>query len=189
MFLSEEKPSSVRMGASSFGKRYGIIQAMEEKHTTLKKWIYRILVVLWMVVIFAHSAMDATDSSQESGVIVTFITEHLISGYDEMEKEQQLEVTDTVTIIVRKGAHMTEYAILGFLLVGALEIRHLAILWLVAWMVAIAYAGTDEFHQTFVPGRSGELRDVYVDSAGALIGVSVAIWREKIKLRKADALD
>lgn len=161
---------------------------MEEKNTTLKKWIYRILAVLWMVVIFAHSAMDATDSSQESGVVVTFITQHFVPGYEEMDAGQQAKVTDTVTLIVRKGAHMAEYAILGFLLVGALEIRHLFILWLVAWMLAIAYAGTDEFHQTFVPGRSGELRDVCVDGAGALIGVSVKIWIEKMKLRKADAM-
>ncbi|SFT32828.1 VanZ like family protein [Lachnospiraceae bacterium XBD2001] len=161
---------------------------MEEKNTTLKKWIYRILAVLWMVVIFAHSAMDATDSSQESGVVVTFITQHLIPGYEEMDAGQQAKITDTVTIIVRKGAHMAEYAILGFLLAGALEIRHLFILWLVAWMIAIAYAGTDEFHQTFVPGRSGELRDVCVDGAGALIGVSVKIWIEKMKLKKADAM-
>jgi len=176
------------MGTSFVTEKYDIIQAMEEKNTTLKKWIYRILAVLWMVVIFAHSAMDATDSSQESGVVVTFITEHFISGYEEMDAGQQAKITDTVTLIVRKGAHMAEYAILGFLLVGALEIRHLFILWLVAWILAIAYAGTDEFHQTFVAGRSGELRDVYVDGAGALIGVSVKIWIEKMKLRKADAM-
>ena len=160
----------------------------DKKKTSLKVWIYRVLVILWMTIIFLHSSMDATDSSQESGVVVTFITEHFVPGYEKMDAEQQAKVTDTVTLIVRKGAHMAEYAILGFLLVGALEIRHLGILWLVAWMIAIAYAGTDEFHQTFVPGRIGELRDVCVDGVGALIGVTVAIWIEKIKLRKADAL-
>ncbi len=160
----------------------------DKKKTSLKVWIYRVLVILWMTIIFLHSSMNATESSQESGVVVTFITEHFIPGYEEMDAGQQAKITDTVTLIVRKGAHMAEYAILGFLLVGALEIRHLFILWLVAWMLAIAYAGTDEFHQTFVPGRSGELRDVYVDGAGALIGVSVKIWIEKMRLRKADAL-
>ncbi len=162
---------------------------MEDKqNTSIKVWIYRVLVILWMTIIFLHSSMDATDSSQESGVVVTFITEHLVPGYADMDAGQQAHITDTLTFVIRKGAHMAEYAILGFLLVGALEIRHLFILWLVAWMLAIAYAGTDEFHQTFVPGRSGELRDVYVDGAGALIGVSVKIWIEKIKLRKADAM-
>jgi len=161
---------------------------MEEKNTTLKKWIYRVLVVLWMVVIFLHSNKDATNSSEESAIVVNFVVDHFVSNYEELRPQEQELLRDRITIIVRKGAHMAEYAILGFLLVGALEIRHLFILWLVAWILAIAYAGTDEFHQTFVPGRSGELRDVCVDGAGALIGVSVKIWIEKMKLRKADAM-
>lgn len=141
-----------------------------------------------MVVIFLHSNKDATNSSAESAIVVNFVIDHFVSNYEELKPQEQEILRDRITIIVRKGAHMAEYTILGFLLVGALEIRHLAILWLVAWMLAIAYAGTDEFHQTFVPGRSGELRDVCVDGAGALIGVSVKIWIEKMKLKKEDAL-
>ena len=40
-----------------------------------------------------------------------------------------------------------------------------------AWALATLYAATDEFHQVFVPGRSGKVADVLLDSAGALLGV------------------
>ena len=54
------------------------------------------------------------------------------------------------------------------------------------WAIAAAYAATDEFHQLFVPGRSGQLSDVILDSAGALAGVAaftVLCWL--INRRKA----
>ena len=45
---------------------------------------------------------------------------------------------------------------------------------LAAWLIGTAYAVTDEFHQSFVPGRSCELRDVMIDSCGVLTGVLLA---------------
>jgi VanZ family protein len=76
-----------------------------------------------------------------------------------------LGVWDT---ILRKGAHTTEYAILGFLLVRALG-RELP-----AFLAGVAYAATDEFHQHFVRGRHASPVDVAIDAAGVAIGVLVA---------------
>jgi VanZ family protein len=75
-----------------------------------------------------------------------------------------LGVWDT---ILRKGAHMTEYAILGALLVRALD-REPA-----AFLAGIAYAVTDEIHQHFVGGRHASPVDVAIDSVGVLLGVLV----------------
>ena len=69
--------------------------------------------------------------------------------------------------LLRKAAHVTEYAILGALLVRAL--RHE----LPALVVGIAYAATDELHQHFVRGRHPAARDVVIDAAGLAIGVFV----------------
>ncbi len=44
-----------------------------------------------------------------------------------------------------------------------------------ALLICLIYGATDEFHQTFVDGRSGEVRDVLVDTLGALIAI-VLIW-------------
>ena len=73
-----------------------------------------------------------------------------------------LGVWDT---ILRKGAHMTEYAILGLLLLRALG-RELP-----AFALGIAYAVTDEIHQHFVRGRHASPVDVLIDTAGVAIGV------------------
>ena len=69
--------------------------------------------------------------------------------------------------ILRKGAHTTEYAILGFLLVRAMR-RELP-----AFLIGAAYAATDEFHQHFVRGRHGSPVDVAIDALGVALGILV----------------
>ena len=67
--------------------------------------------------------------------------------------------------LLRKGAHLTEYAILGGLLLRALGRPGLAL------VLGIAYAASDEFHQQFVRGRHGAPLDVLLDSIGVAIGI------------------
>jgi VanZ family protein len=69
--------------------------------------------------------------------------------------------------LLRKIAHVVEYAILGALLVRALA-RPMP-----ALAAGVAYAATDEFHQHFVTGRQGSLVDVAIDAAGVLVGVVI----------------
>jgi VanZ family protein len=70
-------------------------------------------------------------------------------------------------VVLRKAAHVAEYAVLGALLVRALP--ELAALW-----AGIAYAIVDEAHQHFVPGRHGALLDVAIDATGVLLGILLA---------------
>jgi len=95
-------------------------------------------VVLWAAVIFAFSSIPSLGTG--------------------------LGAWDT---ILRKGAHMTEYAILGLLLLRALG-RELP-----ALAVGIGYAITDEIHQHFVGGRHASPVDVLIDTAGVAIGIFV----------------
>jgi VanZ family protein len=67
--------------------------------------------------------------------------------------------------VLRKGAHVTEYAILGLLLLRAVG-RELP-----AFLIGVAYAITDEVHQHFVQGRHASPVDVAIDSAGILLGI------------------
>lgn len=77
--------------------------------------------------------------------------------------------------IVKKTAHMTEYAILYFLVWRALSnrgtIKDKSLLWKIL-IVTILYAASDELHQTLIPGREGTLRDVGFDTIGMLISLS-----------------
>jgi VanZ family protein len=73
-----------------------------------------------------------------------------------------LGVWDT---ILRKCAHVTEYAILGLLLLRALGRETPALLG------GVAYAASDELHQHFVSGRHASPIDVAIDSTGILVGI------------------
>ena len=71
----------------------------------------------------------------------------------------------TWDLVLRKVAHMTEFAILGVLLLRALGRETVAL------MAGVAYAVTDEVHQHFVEGRYASPIDVLIDAAGVVIGV------------------
>jgi len=75
----------------------------------------------------------------------------------------------TWDLVLRKLAHLTEYAILGALLARALTRPALAVL------LGSLYAVTDEIHQHFVPGRHAAWYDVLLDTAGVAVGVLA--WR------------
>lgn len=79
----------------------------------------------------------------------------------------------TWDLVLRKLAHVVEYAILGALLQRALG--RVA----PAFALGVAYAVSDEFHQTFVPGRSGTPLDVLIDSVGVALGVLAWRWRAR----------
>ena len=77
----------------------------------------------------------------------------------------------TWDLILRKGAHMTEYAVLAVLLVRALRREAPAL------GLGVMYAASDELHQAFVRGRHASPIDVAIDTVGLLIGLLV--WRRR----------
>jgi VanZ family protein len=85
----------------------------------------------------------------------------------------------TILVVARKGAHVTEYAVLAFLLWRALRsVPRLRVKTLIVFGAALLgcalFAATDEFHQTFVRSRTPSVRDVLLDVAGALLGLLIA---------------
>lgn len=135
-------------------------------------YIFGGLAILWMVVIFCFSAADGDESSKTSGWVGRMIGQIFVSGFDDMSETEQEEWASKIEYPIRKAAHATEYAVLALLVFGALPFvgfRRYGI----AWILAVFYAGTDEFHQRFVPGRAGTLFDVGVDSLGALAGLLI----------------
>src|SRR5262245_38788590 len=106
-------------------------------------------VIVWAAVIFALSSVPSLNSG--------------LGTWDE---------------VLRKCAHVTEYAILGFLLVRAIG-RELP-----ALLVGIAYAVSDEFHQHFVVGRHASPLDVLIDAVGVTVGIFV-LYRLFLESRRA----
>lgn len=142
------------------------------------------LAIVWMVVIFIFSAQPAENSSAMSSPIAETVVDVLYPAFETLPNEEQFNLLDTWTVVIRKGAHFTEYAILGLILALALSSYYndktgaglLATILrlktpLIALLVGIVYAASDELHQLFVSGRSGQLTDVLLDSCGVLAGV------------------
>lgn len=135
-------------------------------------YIFGGLAILWMVVIFCFSAADGDESSKTSGWVGRMIGQIFVSGFDDMSETEQEEWASKIEYPIRKAAHATEYAVLALLVFGALPFAGFR-RYGIAWIFAVFYAGTDEFHQRFVPGRAGTLFDVGVDSLGALAGLLI----------------
>jgi len=139
-----------------------------------------LLVLVWMGLIFFLSSQQAADSNQLSTGITKFIMD-LISGILPGLSPQ----VQWLNHIVRKNAHFIAYLILGLLQVNALYLngKRGRQAFVLALLISFLYAASDEFHQTFVPGRSGELRDVLIDTAGAITGI-VTYMLVRMKWRK-----
>ena len=91
-------------------------------------------------------------------------------------------------LFARKAAHFTEYALLLALWWRALFTRAAAVPALaLAFAIAVAYAATDEFHQTFVDGRVGTPRDVALDAVGAAAAGALILWRRQSRRREVAA--
>jgi VanZ family protein len=128
----------------------------------LKSWLP---VALWMALIFAGSTdlMSAEHTSR-------FLTPFLYW----LKPDISLETIGQIHLLVRKTAHLTEYAILALLFMRALREKETRF-WRSAavLVVAVLFALADEYHQAFVASRTSSLGDVAIDSAGALLGIVI----------------
>ncbi|HYO91161.1 MAG TPA: VanZ family protein [Pyrinomonadaceae bacterium] len=141
-------------------------------------WRYGPL-LLWMAFIFFASTAQLSASNTSR-----IIRPLLIWLFPEISEE----TLAFVHFIVRKLAHLTEYAILGLLAARAFltsSRQGLRRRWfLFAWLLVIIYALSDELHQRFVPARTGSIYDSLIDIAGGFIALSLlAVWR-KVKKRE-----
>jgi VanZ family protein len=147
----------------------------------LKYWLPP---VIWMVVIFSFSG-DSHSFQHSSRILAPLL--HWV--FPHMPQNQ----VDDIVTFVRKCAHLTEYAILAFLFWRALRrpVKRDPRPW--SWrqagaavLLVAAYASTDEFHQRFVPSRDASVRDVLIDTTGAVLGMLFlwVIWRWRHSRKK-----
>lgn len=136
----------------------------------MKKIISFIVLILWMIVIFSFSSADANKSTSTSDKVITTMIEikDKITNNETPNNEKEIIVKNS-SFYIRKIAHITEYLILGFLMFNLLKQYSVTNIYY-AIGLSILYSCTDEFHQLFISGRSGSIRDVLIDTIGILIG-------------------
>lgn len=180
-----------------------------------KKILLWLLLAGWMCVIFFFSAQDAESSSLlSSGFLHRFV---LVFLPEKLAADRQL--VHTLEFLIRKAAHMTEYAVLAMLALA--QIRQYVLPYaseaenagntkiagntenagktrvnalhrplaqcFCALCFVFLYACTDEFHQLFSDGRSGQIKDVLIDTFGGLFGVLFYLFCARLyrKIRQA----
>jgi len=147
-----------------------------------------LLCAAWMGVIFAMSAMPGDVSGEQSGRLTRLVMAALSFLFGARAESVSPQ---TVELLVRKGAHMAEYAVLFFLYRRALRLSGAKRPGIAALVLCAAYAATDEFHQSFVGGRGPSPVDVMIDTAGAAAAWALLAAWEKIwsnRKNKKDAL-
>lgn len=165
------------------------------KRVSVQRWVGSLLTLAVMLLIFFMSAQDGTRSSDTSGGVVALFLRLFVPGFGGMEEAEQLILIDRYQHLIRKGAHFTVYLMLGLTVSVVTLTLEKYRLWQrlgISALVGLLYAASDEFHQTFVPGRAGMVTDVLLDVCGVLTGLlllrlSMALicyLRQKRTLRK-----
>ena len=156
-----------------------------------KRWVRVLLwaaVCMTAVMIFLFSAETGEKSSETSDTVTEAVIRLFDAGYDQRTPEEQEDIFSFASLVVRKCAHFTEFALLGLLvrlLFASYTDRHRS---LAAWGAGTAYAVTDEVHQYFVSQRAAMGADVLIDSLGVMAGVLVA-WTLVALVKRAKGAD
>lgn len=151
-------------------------------------------IATWCFAIFQLSDMDSTDSNDTS---TTIVEQSILKVFDitneyeitnaHLNKENIAFAVALVNAPLRKLAHATVYCILAILLLAISRIifshRKYLLSCFVVLGLCLAFALTDEYHQLFVDGRTGQMLDVIIDFIGASIGTIIfssyyLIWQK-----------
>ncbi len=150
----------------------------------IKVFMLVVIAVLWMCLIFQLSGMNAANSGTRSKQFIHHFIEDAIDftngqGYTDYYPEQSHieRVSEFLNIPLRKLCHASVYFVLCIVVFKIAVIlfdhnRYFLSL-IITLGFCVLYAVFDEFHQTFVPGRCGDVADVIIDGFGALAGAIV----------------
>lgn len=157
----------------------------------MKKKIYTVISLILLVILYAVMFGFSAQTGNESGGLSHLVSKRLVELADLFSTKEwtELEIDSKAAMIdffVRKAAHFSEYAFLGYLEYG------LAVLWLkhgrkrtfLTVAILILSGVLDEFHQLFVPGRYASFWDILIDTAGGLTGMLLFWIVYQITLRR-----
>ena len=151
----------------------------------MRKKVILILLIAWVATVAIGIFLFSSQTGEESGEISKGLMENVFAFLQlDAEREERLHH------LIRKGAHMTEYAVLGasvcvlfFYLADIGHWKRVSRIGMTgyAWIFSVLFAVTDEIHQAFIPGRGPAVKDVLLDAVGAALGIALiyAVYRYK----------
>ena len=144
---------------------------MEEKKTNILLIVFRVLFTLalcWCVFfIFSNSLENGELSSIRSRQAAQIINGILI----------KFKMAPLSEFVIRKLGHFAEFTLLGFLLMLCLRVYTSHFIRYISWplLFGMSTAVADETLQYYIPGRSSQVRDVWIDMSGVVIGIVAAL--------------
>lgn len=160
---------------------------MKNRKLKVLRTVIVFLLIADMIAIFAFSAQKAEQSDSTSTGFIQVLAKMFYPGFESLGEEKQQSVIGALQFVVRKAAHMTEFASLGVLLCAfAFTFGEKFRYFLLVFLFGFFYAVTDEVHQLFVEGRSCQLTDVLIDGFGVVIGMTVLylVVRILVKIKR-----
>lgn len=135
-----------------------------------KKILHLVLIFICMITIFLFSCDNGDKSTVKSDSIIIKSAQFFLQK--DLNSKEREKLLHYLVVPVRKCAHFLIYSMLGFLVlqflvnfsISSFKAYLLAIFW------CFLYACSDEIHQLFVVGRSGQVLDVFIDTLGAIFG-------------------
>ena len=139
-------------------------------------------IILWVLLIYKLSAMTTTNSNGKStDIIAVFIEDTLeITNKAGITKSHPTDAkleraSGLLNAPLRKVMHASVYFVLAFMIMFAVSFifKHQKYLvpMTISLVLIILFASFDEFHQTFVDGRTGQIKDVIIDTMGGIVGL------------------
>lgn len=141
---------------------------MKAIYDNKKRIIYGVLVIVWMILVFAFSSQNGEESQKTSG----YVTERIIKIVTEVKPDVEPEkIEEDISFVVRKMAHFSIYFVGGILIFNflgtfSMKLKKTILLTIIFGSL---YAISDEMHQLFISDRAGQIRDILIDSAGVMI--------------------
>ena len=147
--------------------------------------IIRAILIILLLGTFFMIFGFSNQNAEKSGGLRTRVTEEVtknIKPIQNLEKDQKENVLHRIESVIRKIAHFSIYTIVGLLLMSLLSTYPLKenIKIITSLGIGVLYAISDEVHQLFISGRSGQITDVLLDSMGVLLGIFLVLLVIKI---------
>jgi VanZ family protein len=163
---SRKAPEHSHLPHSQYDRAYGCHVRSNSDLSRPQRYFWWTLSVFWAVQMF-HLSTESFGHQYSGSMLVTL--------FESLGIDLSHVTIDTLNTLLRKAAHIFEYAVLGFLLYRSLQASQ-ALIWNrtiagITLCLAAAYAMLDEFHQSFVPTRHASVMDWGVDLAGCSLAL------------------
>lgn len=152
--------------------------------SVIQKIIKLLLVLFFMILIFSFSKENGNQSTKRSDSIITYTVESIF--HRKLTNHEKEFYIDKFVYVVRKSAHFLLYFLFGISVLSFIR-EFVLLTWksvLFSAFFVFIYACSDEFHQLFISGRSGEIGDVFIDTVGGFLGLSCYFKICDIRRRK-----